>query len=107
MVGAYLTDIVDLRRDTVDSWGSPTSVPTADVPARVEDQVRIVRGQDGKEFTSQHHIFFRDTVTVDYQTFIALRSRCGVAAELPAKFWPVKKLTKSHMFGVMCWEVWL
>lgn len=107
MIGSYLTDIVDLVRVTVDQWGDPTEATTTGVKARVEDKISVIRDKDGKEFTSEVHLFLRASVAVDYQTFIKVKSRCGVAAGLPLKKWPVKKLAKSHAFGVLCWEVWL
>jgi len=108
MIGSYLTDTVDLLRETLDAWNMPTTVTIASgTAARVEDRITIVRGQDGKEFTSEVHIMMRTSAVLDYQTLVVIKTRAGVAAELPAKRWHVRKLARSHAFGVLCWEAWL
>ena len=107
MINSYLTDTVDLVRRVVDAWGSSTSATVVDVAARVEDKNRIVRDKDGKEVAANIHVMLDPGAVVDYQTFIKIKSRCGQVAELPLKEWPVKSLSKTHMFGQSAWEVWL
>lgn len=107
MISAYLTDTVDLVRVTKDDWGYPIEAFQYNVAARVEDKIRVIRGQDGKEFTSEVHLLLDPGAAIDYKTFVMIKTRCGQAAELTAKRWPVRKLAKGHGFDNLTWEVWL
>jgi hypothetical protein len=107
MIASYLTDTVDIITRVVDTWGHATESTQLGVAARVEDKNQVVRDQNGKEVASTTHVMLATGTVVGYQSYLRIKTRCGQAAELPQKEWPVKSLAKGHGFAVLDWEVWL
>lgn len=107
MINSYLTDRIDIITRVVDQWGASTTSAQTNVSARVEDKNTIVRDQTGKETAANVHVLLDPMASVSYQSRIKIKSRNGVAAEMPDKEWPIKSLAKGHMRINMTWEVWL
>lgn len=108
MIEDYLTDTIDIITRTYDKWGALVATSTqSEVKARIEDQNKIVRDQDGKEVAGKGPIFILDTATIEYHSVIKLKTINGAATIEPDKEYPLKSIEQSHGFEGSHWEVYI
>jgi len=104
----YLTDTIDIITRLYDKWGALISTNTqSNVKARIEDQNKMVRNQEGKEVAGKGPIFIIDSAAVEYESVIKLKTINGVATIEPDKEYPLKSIEQSHGFEGSHWEVYI
>jgi len=96
----FFTDIIDIVRISVDEWGAETKTITSNVPARVDDKVKLIRDKQGQDVMSNFWISLDKSTLIDYNDKIKIKKRAGkeLDATFQEKEWAIVSLTNSHGF---------
>lgn len=60
MIGAYLTDTVEIIRETRDAWGTIVATAIESIPARIDNTRRRVVNAHGEEVASEKSVLMED-----------------------------------------------
>jgi hypothetical protein len=99
MFSSYCTDIIRVITVTNDKYGTPTESESGDIPARVEDDNKLLRDHEGKEVMPTMLVMFDFDNSVDSTYKIKIKKKHGQNYYQPNKKWEIKSFENLGMFG--------
>jgi hypothetical protein len=108
LIADYANCTINIIRYADDEWGVKTrTVAYSGISARIEEQQKYVKNQDGVDVLANTLIMFETDSTIQWNDKIQIVTRDGSAASLPSKEFAVKGIEIGSEFISHHWEVWL
>jgi hypothetical protein len=107
MIGAYLTDSIKIVDTKTDKYGSITTTESAEIPARIEDDNKLLLDSNGKEVVSSAMIIIQSDQIIKYDDKIKIVKKMGESYNLSSKLFQIKKLSKFGNFTGQFYEVYI
>jgi hypothetical protein len=94
----FFTDVIDIERVSVDINGTVTSTLNQNIPARVTDNVKTIKNDQGEEIKPDFHILLDASTLIDYNDKVIIKKTAGKDFPVDAKKWKVLSLRNAHAF---------
>ena len=101
----FMTDLIDIIRISTDINGADTRTTVSNVPAKVEDMVKVIKGPNGQDIMSSFGILLDSSTLIDYNDKIKIIKRCGKDWPQPQKEWSILSLANAQGFSSHHMEV--
>ena len=95
----FFTDLIDIIRISTDINGAITRTTISNVPAKVEDKVRVIKDSKGQDIRSSFDISLDSSTIIDYNDHVKIKERCGVAWPQSSKEWSILSLANVQGFS--------
>lgn len=90
------------RKGAVNEWGESESVVDVEVKARVDEQVTLVKNQQGEEVASSATIYFDKLANVRYDDVLIFANELGfVTEESPKSIVPKRGISGKSLITVV------
>jgi MoaA/NifB/PqqE/SkfB family radical SAM enzyme len=101
----FFTDLIDIVRISTDINGAETRTTLSNVPAKVEDKVKVIKNAKGEDIMSSFFIALDSSTLIDYNDRIKIIKRNGIEWPQSSKEWSILSLSNVGGFSAHHMEV--
>lgn len=103
----YFTDIVKHISVNTDKYGQKTETVGPEIPARVVEEIELIRDESGNEITSSGRVYLKSTVDPKFGDKIQIIRVGGAGLKETGKTFIIKKKKIVHNPSVQFTKVWV